>query len=324
MKGAAVCLVLALGCIAPDAARPADAGFPNKPIRFIVPLPVGSVPDLRARQLGQRMTLTLGQTIVVDNRPGAGSNLGAALAAKAAPDGYTILLGNLGVFAINPALYGKLPFDPVKDFEPICLAFTAPFAVMINPALPARSVGELIALANARPGELTYASLGSGTLAHLGAELFKDVARVDVRHIPYREYAVLTGDLMSGRVDMFFDSLVVMSPHAKSGRVRALAVSGNARLPAFPELPTFAEAGLPAYEMQAWTGVAAPAHTPPAIIARLNAALNEALQQQDVREANLAVGSFALGGTPQEFAARIRADQSRWAKIVARTGAKVE
>lgn len=298
--------------------------YPAHPIRLVVPFPPGGTTDIIAREVGQQLTQSLGQSVVVDNRPGAAGNIGSELVAKSAPDGYTLLMCTVGTHAINPSLYAKLPFDPAADFAPVILVASVPNVLEVTPSLPVHSVADLIKLAKQKPGQINFASSGSGTSIHLSGELFKAMAGVDMTHVPYRGSAPALADLISGQVQVMFDNLPSSLPQIKAGKLRAIAVTSAQRAPALPDVPTIAESGLPGFEATAWFGVVAPAGTPPAVIARINRDLNQWLQTPEAREKLLAQGALAEGGSAEQFAAYIRAETEKWARVVKTSGAKVD
>jgi tripartite-type tricarboxylate transporter receptor subunit TctC len=302
----------------------AQSNYPTKPIRLVVPFPPGGATDILAREVAQRLTEAWGQSVVVDNRPGAGGNIGTELVAKSAPDGYTLEMGTVGTHAINASLYSKLPYDHVKDFAPVILVAGVPNVLVVNLSLPVNSVQELIAYAKANPGKLNFASSGSGTSIHLSGELFKVMAGVDMTHVPYKGSAPALQDLIGGRVQLMFDNLPPSLPQIKGGKLKALAVTSSTRAPALPDTPTIAESGLPGFEASSWFGVLAPAGTPPAIIAKLNAEIAKWLTTPEAREKLLALGADAAGGTPEDFARHIQLETTKWAKVVKDSGAKVD
>jgi tripartite-type tricarboxylate transporter receptor subunit TctC len=299
-------------------------GYPTKPIRIVVPFPAGGATDLLARAAAQKLTDAWGQPVVVDNRPGAGGNIGSELVAKAAPDGYTLEMGTVGTHAINASLYAKMPYDHVKDFAPVILVASVPNVLVVNPAVPVNSVQELIAYAKANPGKLNFASSGSGTSIHLSGELFKVMAGVQMAHIPYKGSAPALQDLIGGQVQLMFDNLPPSLPQIKGGKLRALAVTSAVRAPALPDVPTVAEAGLPGFEASSWFGILAPAGTPPDIIAKLNAEIAKWLASPEAKEKMLALGANAAGGSPEDFAKHIATETVKWQKVVKASGAKVD
>ncbi len=296
---------------------PASAqGWPAKSIRWIVPFPPGGGNDTVARAVGQRLAEAVGQPVVIDNRPGAGGTIGADLAARAPADGYTLFLAGVASHGINPALGGRLPYDPVRDFTPVSLLATAPLLLVVHPSLPAKSVKELVALARARPGALNYASNGRGSSSHMAAELFGSMARVRMEHVPYKGFAPALQDLLGGRVELMFSSLVAILPHVSAGKLRPLATTGATRSPVTAQLPTIAEAGLPGYETASWYGVVAPAGTPAPVVDRLAAELARIVRLPAMREQLLTDGAIPVGSTPQAFATHIQAELARWSKLV--------
>jgi tripartite-type tricarboxylate transporter receptor subunit TctC len=298
--------------------------YPTKPIRLVVPFPPGGTTDLLAREVGQRLTLSFGQSVVIDNRPGAGGNIGSDLVAKSAPDGYTLLMGTVGTQAINPSLYARLPYDPVKDFAPVILVARVPNVLEVTPTLPVNSVNDLIKLAKEKPGQINFASSGNGTSIHLSGELFKAMAGVDMTHVPYKGSAAAITDLISGQVQVMFDNLPSSLPQIKAGKLRAIAVTSGQRAPALPNVPTIAESGLPGFEATSWFGILAPAGTPPAIISRINAEVNQWLQSPAAKEKLLAEGAIAAGDSPEAFAAYIHSETEKWARVVKASGAKID
>lgn len=315
----------ALGAVFACVALGASAqGYPNRPIRLVVPFPAGGTTDILARAVSQKLTEALGQAVVVDNRAGAGGNIGADLVAKSAPDGYTLLMGTVGTHAINPSLYSKMPYDHVKDFVPVVLVAGVPNVLVVNPALPVNSVADLIKLAKDKPGTINFASSGSGTSIHLSGELFKTMAGVDMTHVPYKGSSPALTDLIGGQVQVMFDNLPSSLPQIKGGKLRAIAVTSMARAPALPGVPTINESGLPGFEASSWFGILAPAGTPAPIVARINAEVNKWLQSSDAREKLLAQGAEAAGGSPEQFGGYMRSETEKWAKVVKASGAKVD
>ncbi len=298
--------------------------FPSKPLRIVVPFPAGGTTDVLARAVAQKLTETLGQPVVVDNRPGAGGNIGAELVAKSPPDGYTLLMGTVGTHAINPGLYPKMPYDHVRDFAPVILVAGVPNVLVVNPSLPVNSVQELIVYSKANPGKLNFASSGNGTSIHLSAELFKTMAGVQIMHVPYKGSAPALQDLVGGQVQLMFDNLPSSLALIKGGKLKALAVTSSARAAALPDVPTLAESGLPGFEASSWFGLLAPAGTPQPAIATLNAEVAKWLATPEAREKLLAQGAIAAGGTPEDFTRHIAAETAKWQKVVKESGAKVD
>lgn len=298
------------------------AAWPSRPIRIIVPYPPGGVGDTFTRSLAQQLTERLGQAVLIDNKPGASQIIGAEAAAKAAPDGYTLFLGSVTSLAINVRSMKRLPYDPVKDFAPIAMCFVTPMYLVINPSVPARNVSELIALAKARPGQLSFASIGQGGSLHLAGELFKSMAGVDLTHVAYKGSAPALADVISGQVNMIFDPGVSSLPHVKTGKLRALAITSSRRSDSTPDIPTLAEAGVPGYEASLWFGLVAPAGTPAAIVSRLSAEVTQIVRSAAMRERFAPFSLELAGGTPEEFAATIRSEIPKWAKVL--QDAKVE
>jgi tripartite-type tricarboxylate transporter receptor subunit TctC len=315
----------ALGALALVLAGGAWAqAYPTKPIRLVVPFPAAGTTDILAREVAQRLSVSFGQSVVVDNRPGAAGNIGSDIVAKSAPDGYTLLMGTVGTHAINPSLYAKMPYNHVKDFVPIVLVAGVPNILEVTPSLPVNSVADLIKLAKEKPGQLNFASSGSGTSIHLSGELFKTMTGVDMMHVPYKGSAPALTDLMGGQVQLMFDNLPSSLAQIKAGKLRAIAVTSAQRSPALPNIPTIAESGLPGFEASSWFGLLAPAGTPAAIVARINADVNQWLQTAEAKEKLLAQGAIPAGGTPEQFGAHIRAETEKWAKVVKVSGAKVD
>jgi tripartite-type tricarboxylate transporter receptor subunit TctC len=298
--------------------------YPNKPIRLVCPFPPAGAVDIASRAVAHELTQLLGQPVTVENRPGAGGNIGAEVVAKSPPDGYTLLMTTSGIMAINPALYSKIPFDPIKDFAPVSIVVSLNNVLVVNPSLPFKSVAEVIAAAKAQPGKLTYASSGNGTSIHLSGELFKSMTGVNLLHIPYKGSAPAVTDLLAGQVNMMFDNIPSSLPHIKSGKLRALAVTGAKRSQLLPELPTIAEAGVPGYDSYVWFGVAAPAGTPPEIIARLNAAMAKAAVSPGFHDRLTGQGYDVLSSTPEQMAESIRGEIAKWGRIVKASGARVD
>jgi tripartite-type tricarboxylate transporter receptor subunit TctC len=314
--------LVALAVAGPGAAAAQD--YPARPIRLIVPAAPAGAADTLSRILAQKIAESWGTQVVVDNRVGAAGIVGMEAIAKAPNDGYTVGMGFAGTLAVNPSLYAKLPYDVLRDYAPVALVAHSPLVLAVNPAVPANSVSELIALAKSRPGQLNYASNGSGSTQHLTFELLKSMTGINVAHVPYKGSGQSNSDLVSGQIQMMMDNMVSLLPLAKAGRVRALAVSTSQRSPGMPELPTIAEAGVPGYAAAGWYGVIAPAGTDPKIVARLSAEIGRILRLQDVREKLVALGTDPAGSTPEEFGAFIRTEMAKWNRIVKESGARAE
>ena len=298
--------------------------YPARAVRMVVGFPPGGTTDIMGRIAAQKLSDTFGQQVIVDNRPGAGGNIATELVARAAPDGYTLLASPGSTLTINPSLYAKLGFDTLRDFAPLTILAEVPNLLVVHPSLPARSVKELIAFARSRPGQLNYASTGAGQSTHLSMELFKSMARVDLNHVPYKGSAPALTDLIGGQVTLMFDNMPTALPHAKSGRLRPLAVSTARRATVFPELPTVAEAALPGFEVSVWFAILAPAQTPRDLVQRLNGVLAKALQASDVKTRLADQGAEAVGNTPEQFTDVIRADLAKWAKVIQAAGIRLE
>ena len=301
----------------------AFAEYPDKPIRFIVPQAPGSATDTVSRILAPEMSKSLGQQVVVDNRPGGALTIGIDLVAKAPPDGYTIGMGPIGALAITRHMVAKLPYDIERDLQPVALVSRGHLLLAVSPSLPVGSVQELIAYAKQHPGKLLNASSSNGSPGHVGGELFKYMTATEIVHVPYKGGAMAINDLIAGHVQVMWESLNSISPHARSGKVKALAVSGARRSPGFPELPTIGEI-VPGYEAGTWTGVIAPAGLPRPVLDRLNAAVNAAIRSPLFVERFASIGDEPAGGTPEDFAELIRRDSAKWADVVKRSGAKID
>jgi tripartite-type tricarboxylate transporter receptor subunit TctC len=305
--------------------RAQAAGYPDKPVRLVVPFPAGGATDLMARSLGQKLSERLGQPVVIDNRAGAGGGIGAEAVATAPPDGYTLLFATMGSLTINPSLYKTLRYDPVKSFEPISLTHNTSNLLVVNSTVPARSVAELIELARRKPGELSFASAGNGTTSHLSGELFKSLAKVHLTHVPYKGSAPAMVDFLGGRTSMMFDTASNFVDHVKSGRLRALGLTGRKRSPAMPNVPTISEtAGMEAYEMSLWLGVLAPAGTPTEVTARLHREIAAAMGAPDLVRQMADAGIEVRLSSPQEFAALIRSDLAKWGAVVKSADVKLD
>ena len=298
--------------------------YPTKPIRLIVPYPPGGGNDTLARLFGVKLTEAWGQQVVVDNRPGAGTIIGTQIAARAVPDGHTLLLSSIATHAIAPNLYAKPGYDPVKDFSPITLLAIAPTVVCVNPSVPARTLKELIALAQAKPGELKFASGGAATPPHMAGEIFAAMTGIKLIHVPYKGGGPAHAGLLGGETSMMFDTAASILPHVRAGKLRALAIARGARLSEYPELPTFAEAGVAGYEVNAWYSMHAPAGVSQEIIAKVNAELARILKLPDIQERLKVLGSEGVGNSPEEFTRFVRAESARYAKAIRDAGVKVE
>ncbi len=298
--------------------------FPAKTVRIVVPFPPGGGLDIVARVLGPKLTEGWGQQVVVDNRAGASGIIGTELAARAAPDGYTLFMGTMGNFTVNPHLFAKMPVNPLRDLAPVSLIVAVHFVLVAHPSLPVRNVKELVALAKTRPGQINYSSSGAGGAPHLGGELFKRMTQVDITHIPYKGSGPSFVDLLGGQVSMTFDSLIQSLPYIKGGRLKALAVLGKTRSPLLPDVPTVAESGVPGYELTNWFGLAAPAATPRETIAKLQTDFARALQNAEVREKLIGMGADVVGGTPAQFGEFLRQESAKWAALVRDAGIRGE
>lgn len=309
------------------AIAPLTAGaqtYPSKPIRLIVPQPPGGGNDAIARMIGGKLSIALKQQVAVDNRSGAGGLIGAELAAKSPPDGYTLFLGNVATMAIVPSLQKKVPYDPLRDFAPVSLIASAPLIVVVHPSLPVRTVKELIALAKAKPGQLNYASNGIGSSTHLATEMFKLMTKINLVHVPYKGLGPATTDLLSGQMQVMFSSAVAMMPHVKAGRLRAIAMTGAKRSSAIPDIPTVMEAGVPDYESGSWYGILVPAGTPREAIDLLHKEIAAAVRSPDITDRLVAEAVLPVGDTPAEFAAHIQKEFARIGNVIRSSGARFE
>ena len=302
----------------------AQTAYPAKAIRYVVPFPAGGPLDIVARAIGQELNKSWGQAVVIDNRPGAGGNIGADLVAKAPADGYTILMGAVSTHAINVTLYNKLPYDPIREFAPVTLITSVPNVLVVHPSVPANNVKELIALAKSRPGQLNFASGSTGSAGHLAGELFNSMAGVRMTHIPYKGAAPAVVDLMAGHVSLMFDNMSSALPNIKATRVRALAVTTLKRSPLLPQLPTISDAGLRGFDIATWFGIFAPAGTPPDIVARLNGEIVRILHTPEMKERLALLGAEPIGNKPDEFAAFVRAEIPKYAKVIQASGARAD
>ena len=312
----------ALACVASTLSLAAHGqNYPVKPVRIVVTFTPGGPTDIQGRMLGEKLAQRMGQQFIIDNRGGAGGNIGMDVAAKSPPDGYTLVFSTVGTWAVNPHLY-KLPYDVLKDFAPITQVSTAPGALIVHPSVPVKSVKELLALARKRPGELNYGSSGVGGFGHICGELFTVMTGTKMTHIPYKSSGPALTDLMGGQIQVLFNNLISTTPHVKSGRVRGLATTGAKRSLALPDLPTLDEAGLKGYENSSWSAVAAPAGTPPAIIARLHKEFMEILRMPDIQKRHAEVGAEIIASTPEQYHAYLKSELAKFAKLVKAAGIK--
>ena len=316
-------ILAALAVMAPAGAQAATA-YPSKPIRLLVGFPPGGSTDILSRQVGVRLAESLGQQVVIDNRAGAAGNLASELVARGNPDGYTLLMATVSSHGINPGLYKKVPYDPVKDFAPVTLIASYPLILAVNPAVPVKNVKELIALAKGKPGALRFGSSGNGSPGHLSGEIFKNMAGIDIVHVPYKGGAPSTLAVLSGEVQITFATLPGAMPHIKSGKLNGPAVTTAKRSPALPEVPTIAESGLPGFDISSWAGLMAPAGTPKSVVLMLNAATVKALASHDMRERLAGEGAEPVGNTPEQFAAFVKAELAKWAQAIKQAGAQID
>src|ERR1043165_5828646 len=298
--------------------------YPAKPVRVIVPFPVGGIADIYGRIVAARVSEAWGQPVLVENRTGAGGNIGADLVAKAPPDGYTIGIGSIGTHAVDPTLFSRMPYDAVNDFAPIAHLLEAEGLLVVHPLVPAQTVSELIAYARANPGKLTFASAGMGTASHLAGELFKSMARVDMNHIPYKGNTPAITDLLAGQTSLLFATMPTVLPHVKAGKLRPLATTGAQRSPPVPDLPTVAEAGLPGFAVTNWVGFFAPARTPPEIVQRWNAETLKIMQTPEMEARLLNEGARFIAMSPEQFGAFVKSEIAKWAPVVKASGARVD
>ena len=318
----AVCIAVAATAHAQPAGKPGGV-YPSKPVRLIVPFAPGGSNDIMARITAQKFTETFGQQVIVDNRAGASGIVGTDIAAKAPPDGYTLLMMSL-TLTVNPSLYKKLPYNTEKDLAPVTLVASAPLMLVVHPSLPAKSVNELIGFAKANPGKLNFGSGGPGTTPHLAGEMLKMMAKVQMTHVPYKGGGPALADLVGGQIQLMLENIPSTLPHVKAGRLRALAVSGLKRSPLVPDLPTLDEAGLKGYEIVGWNGLFVPSGTPQSIIAYLHGLTVKALAQPDVKERLATLGAEGVGNTPEQFRGFLKAEIVKWARVVKEAGLKVE
>jgi tripartite-type tricarboxylate transporter receptor subunit TctC len=316
MRAAAALLLLA-------ASSAFAQSYPSKPIRVVVPFAPGGGTDILTRIMLPRLTETLKQQLIVDNRPGAGSQIGTELVAKAPPDGYTVLMVDTA-FMTNPSLYSKLPYNSEKDFAPVSLTATAPVIMIVHPSVPVRTVKELVSLARAKPGALNFASGGPGSSTHLGVELLKYVAKIDLVHIPYKGTGPAVADVLGGQVTMMFAGISSVKQHVEAGRLRAIAVTGAKRSPAMPNVPTFGEAGMKQVDASSYWGMLAPARTPADVVTRLSTTIAQVLKMPDVRDKLVELGFVPIGGSPSEFATLLAAEMDKWGKVIKAAGVKLD
>ncbi|WP_412556593.1 Bug family tripartite tricarboxylate transporter substrate binding protein [Xylophilus sp. GOD-11R] len=314
----------ALATMVPVASAFAQEVWPSRPITVVVPFPAGGTTDIVARLAGQALSQELGQPVVVDNRPGAGGNIGSQMVARAPADGYTLVMGTVGTHAINPALYKKMPYDHIKDFAPISRVANVPNLLVANPSQPFKTVKEMIAYAKANPDKLTFASSGNGTSIHLAGELFKTLTGVSMQHIPYKGSAPALADLIAGQTNVMFDNLPSSIAFVRGGKLRPIAVTTLQRSPELPDVPTVAESGVPGFDASSWFGLLAPAGTPPAVIKRIDDALLKVMASTDLKKKIMEQGGQPVGETPEQFAAFIRTETTKWAKVVKESGASVD
>ena len=298
--------------------------YPAKPIHLIVPFTPGGTTDIMARTLGQKWTEAWGRQVIIDNRPGAGGTVGVEAAAKSPPDGYTVLVGHIGTLAVNPALYPKLPYDPLKSFTPVMQISIVPSVLVVHPSVPANSVAELVSLLKANPGKLNYSSAGGGSAAHLSMEYFRLQTGTEIVHVPYKGTAPSLTDLVGGQVSMTMTGAPAVMPHVQAGRLRALGVSSPWRVDALPGIPTIAESGSPGFDATQWYGILVPAGTPRDIVLKLNAESRRIMQSKEVQQRLRNEGAIAASGTPEEFAAHIKSEIARWGEVVRKAGMKAD
>ena len=323
MKRLLACLPFALLVVTASVQAQSDA-YPSRPVRIIVTVPPGGAADFIARLVGTKMAESLGQPVLVENRAGASGTIAADAVAKSAPDGYTLLQNSITTHGIGPHLYAKLPYDSIRDFAPITMLARLPLIMTVNAGVKANTVQEFVALAKAQPGKFGFASSGNGGAPHMAGELFRSATGADLLHVPYKGSGPAVADLVSGQVQVMFDGAPSLLPHIRSGKLRAIGAASAQRNRLLPEVPTFAEAGFPGVDVALWYGMLAPAATPPAIIARLNAEILKALNAPDVRERFAAQGTEAMGGTPGEAAIFIRSEIERWGPVVKKAGVKAD
>jgi tripartite-type tricarboxylate transporter receptor subunit TctC len=316
-------VLLAAALLFPGTLAAQTDSYPSRPIRIVVAFTAGGTTDIIARLVGKKMTDAWGQPVVIDNRPGAGGNLGSNIVAKAAPDGYTLLIGSVGPLAVNATLYPNMPYDNLKDFAPICLVAEVSNMLVVHPSVPVHSVQDLVELARAKPGTLNYGSTGNGTTGHLSGELLNAQAKIDLVHIPYRGATAVT-DLLGGQIQLMFATIPSVIQHVRSGSLRAIAVTSSRRSPALPEIPTVAESGYPGFEASSWYGFVAPAGTPDPIIRKLHEMIAKIVNMPDIDEQLSSQGADPVGSSPEEFAQYMRNETEKWAKVVKASGIRLD
>jgi tripartite-type tricarboxylate transporter receptor subunit TctC len=316
---AVVCAALAV-----NAGGAVAQTYPTKAIRVVVPFPVGGFSDIFARVLGGKFNESWGQPVIIDNRPGAGGNIGSDLVAKSPPDGYTLVMGTVGTHAINASLFSKMPYDPLRDFTPVAFVVEAEGLLVLHPSIPGRNAKEVIALARSRPGELTYGSAGAGTTGHLAGEIFKTMSKVNIVHVPYKGNVPALTDLLAGQTSMVFATLPTVLPHVKAGKLRGVGVLGGSRSTALPDIATLAESGLPGFDVNNWTGMLAPAGTPAAVVSKLNAEVVRVMRLPEIQSRLAGEGLRFMATTPAEFAGFVKAEFTKWAPVVKASGAKAD
>jgi tripartite-type tricarboxylate transporter receptor subunit TctC len=317
-------MAIFIACVAAAATAAHAQSYPSRPVRMIIPFPAGGGTDIFARLIGRKLGEGMGQQFIADNRAGASGIIGCELAARAAPDGYTLMMATTGTHTTNPAVYAKLPYDPVRDFAPVSLVAESPFVLIVHPSLPVRSVKELIAFAKTRPGELTYGSSGVGSSSHLGFELFNTMAGIKGVHVPYKGLPAATTDTIAGNLVMSWDSITASGPHIRTGRIRALGIGSVKRSALMPEIPTISESGLKGFELGSWYALFGPAAMPREIVGRLHGEVVKALAAKDVRDQFATLGAEAVGSTPDELAAVVKRDIVKWAKVARAAKVKAE
>lgn len=318
-----ISVLTAVACLA-VVSTTAGGAYPEKPIRLVLPNPAGGSVDYASRALAKKLSESFGQQIVVDNRPAAGGIIGAEAVARAVPDGYTMLMGGTGTLAFSPHLKKRLGYDPVRDFAPVTVVASFPSVIVVHPSLPANSAKELVALAKARPGQINYASGGYGTSSHLSVELFKTLAGINLVHVPYNGAALAIGEVMAGYVQLIVTGISTVLPAIKSNRLRAIGVTGRTRATPLPDVPTVSESGVPGYEVSSWIGVLVPAHTPQAIVGRLNAEIIKSLHTAEIRDGFAARGLDPAGNTAEQFGIYIKEELAKWGKVIKASGIRAD